>query len=442
MALFSLDPGNITLLWLPSGIALVMCHRWGCKAFPFIFLASFTSNYPGMAESTGTNPFLHTAISSFADGLAGFIATYFLKRFLPEGLRQTHDLLPFSLWVCLATTFITSIIVSSNMAIGGFIAIDRIIPFTRMLILADSLGILLIYPIYQSWMNESILSRKELYWLAGTSTSLLIFLCLGFTILPGMVFFIFPIILILSFNVRILGVVSISALTLIGIIAATAHNVGPFITPDPLDSNFRLMAFVFSTSLTILGITLQNHQLVLSESSSKIWQIAAEHDPLTGLINRRAFLPILHAEHERARRNGRVYTLAVLDLDHFKSINDSYGHLSGDDVLRAVVAIMTENCRSSDSVARIGGEEFAILFPNCNSEEAFLPLERIRANLADNPVKINEKQITVTVSIGVASYTYEEENELDLISRADKALYTAKETGRNKIIIDDAVYLA
>ncbi len=442
MALFSLEPGNITLLWLPSGIALAMCHRFGCKAFPFIFLASFTSNYPGMAESTGTNPFLHTTISSFADGLAGFIATYFLKRFLPDGLRQTNDLLPFSLWVCLVTTSITSIIVSINMAIGGFITVDRIIPFIRMLILADSLGILLIYPIYQSWMNGIPLSRKELYWLAGTSTSLLILLCLGFTILPGMVFFIFPIILILSFNVRILGVVSISALTLIGIIAATAHNVGPFITLDPLDSNFRLMAFVFSTSLTILGITLQNYQLLLSESSSKVWQSAAEHDPLTGLINRRAFLPILHAEHEQAKRNGRVYTLAVLDLDHFKSINDSYGHLSGDDVLRAVVAIMTENCRSSDSVARMGGEEFAILFPNCKIEEAFLALERIRANLADNPVKLNEKQITVTVSIGIASYMHGEENELDLISRADKALYTAKETGRNRIIIDGAVYPA
>jgi diguanylate cyclase (GGDEF)-like protein len=437
MALFSLEPGNITLLWLPSGIALVMYHRWGGKAFPFIFLASFASNYPGMQESTGTNPFLHTTISSIADGLAGFVATYFLKRFLPDGLRQTHDLLPFGLWVCLATTLITSIIVSINMAIGGFISVDRIIPFIRMLILADSLGILLIYPIYQSWMNGATLSRQELYWLAGTSANLLILLSLGFTILPGMVFFIFPIILILSFNVRILGVVSISALSLIGIIAATAHNIGPFVATDPMDSNFRLMAFVFSTSLTILGITLQNHQLLLSESSSKVWQIAAEHDPLTGLMNRRAFLPILHTEHERAKRNGRVYTLAVLDLDHFKFINDNYGHLAGDDVLCAVVAIMTENCRSSDSVARIGGEEFAILFPNCNTEEAFLPLERIRANLADNPVKINEKHIIVTVSIGIASFTYGEEDDLNLISRADKALYTAKETGRNKIVIDD-----
>ena len=86
MAFFSLEPGNITLLWLPSGIALLICHRWGCIAFPFIFIASFASNYPGMLASPGNNPLFHTAIGSFADALAGFSAG--IDRSRPVALQQ------------------------------------------------------------------------------------------------------------------------------------------------------------------------------------------------------------------------------------------------------------------------------------------------------------------------------------------------------------------
>lgn len=435
MAFFSLEPGNITLLWLPSGIALLMCHRWGCKAFPFIFIASFASNYPGMVSSPGKNPLLHTVINSLADALAGFLAARFMKKFLPNGLRFTHDLLPFSFWVCLVTTNVTSLIMALNLYVGEFIPLDRIIPFIRMLVFADSMGILLLYPIYQSWLNGISITKIEIKWIAIISLGLCFLLTLGFTILPALVFFILPLILVLSFNVRIAGVVIISAISFISIVIATALNLGPFITTNQIDTNFRLIAFVFSGALTVLGIALQNQQLSLTETSSKFWQIAAEHDPLTGLINRRAFLPILKKEHQRAMQTGKIYTLALLDLDHFKSINDKYGHHSGDKVLTAITEIMNENCRSSDSIVRMGGEEFAILFPNCTIDEAFLPLERIRANLANQPIEVSNERIYVTTSIGVASF-HNDESELELMTRADKALYAAKSAGRNLIILD------
>lgn len=134
------------------------------------------------------------------------------------------------------------------------------------------------------------------------------------------------------------------------------------------------MAFVFSSSLAILGVVLQSHQLGISESSSKLWQDAAEHDPLTGLINRRAFIPILNKEHQRANQTGKIYTLALLDLDHFKIINDSYGHQSGDRVLCSIAKIMNENCRSSDSIVRMGEKNLQFYFQIAQWRKPFYPL--------------------------------------------------------------------
>ena len=120
MSLFSLEPGNITLLWLPSGLALIMAIEWGFISVPFIILASFLANYPGMAMSSGKYPILFTAINSSADGFAGILAMQLLKKFLPNGLRYTNDLFPFGL-VWFITTLITSSFMSIFMLIGEYI---------------------------------------------------------------------------------------------------------------------------------------------------------------------------------------------------------------------------------------------------------------------------------------------------------------------------------
>lgn len=436
MALFALKPGNITLLWLPSGIALVMCIQWGYRAIPFIVLASFVANLSGMSALSGVGPFLHTAVAAITDGLVGVIAMHLLKYFLPNGLTHTHDLVPFGFWVCIVPTSITSIILSVNLAVGGYIPWHETENFFLMLVLADSLGILLVYPVYQGWCDEWTISRGNLYWLSGTAIVMATLLVLGFTLLPGMIFFIVPVLLVLSFNVNLFGVAAISSVSLISVIAATAHNVGPFLAIDAMDSNFRLMAFVFSSALTILGIALQNRQLLSTEHSSKLWKNAAEHDPLTGLINRRAFLPRLQNEHQRALRTRNNYTFAMLDLDYFKSINDRYGHHCGDEVLCTLAAVMLENCRSIDSVVRMGGEEFGILFPECTTDQAIIALERIRKRFDSRPVMADGKLVSVTVSIGVASFTDVQEMDAEVVERADRALYAAKEAGRNRIIVD------
>ncbi len=436
MAVFSLKPANITLLWLPSGIALLMCVQWGFRAFPFVVIASFAANLPGMVTSPGPNPYMHAAVSAITDGSAGILAAFFLKRHVPQGLKHVHDLLPFCLWICLGTTTVTSIAISLNLCAGGYIQWNEFGSFTVQLLLADSLGILLVFQIYQGWREKQKLTRSDARWIAGSALIVGLLLALGFSILPGTVFFTVPFLLILSFNVGLLGVSAVTSVALVSIIAATAHGLGPFAAADQSDTNFRLMAFLFSTALTILGMALQNRQLVQTEHSRQIWHEAVHHDHLTGLINRRGFVPRLHDMHQHALGHGTVYSVGMLDLDHFKQINDTYGHPCGDDVLCALAAVIVENSRPVDSPARMGGEEFAILLPDHTAEEAGVVLERIRHQLESKPVSTGGELIAVTVSIGVASLSHSKERDADVLARADRALYAAKAQGRNRVVLD------
>jgi two-component system, cell cycle response regulator len=163
-------------------------------------------------------------------------------------------------------------------------------------------------------------------------------------------------------------------------------------------------------------------------------EFQATHDPLTGLWNRRAILEILQRELDRSRREAAPLGLIMLDLDHFKEINDSYGHQTGDEVLREVGRIMASSLRSYDSAGRYGGEEFLMVLPGCGVEDSRVIAERLRLSSSDNPIEIPGSALMVTISLGVA--TTEGSKEWDtgsLIKAADEALYRAKSSGRNRV---------
>ena len=170
------------------------------------------------------------------------------------------------------------------------------------------------------------------------------------------------------------------------------------------------------------------------EDRIEILTRVARTDVLTGLLNRRAFEERLVEEVERARRgNRRSISLAVFDLDHFKSINDTYGHAVGDAILRKVGVILNERARRSDVVARIGGEEFAFILPSTTAESAVLFLDRIRRVIATQlEVMADGEVVRATASFGVATVR-EGELPRDALKRADEALYRAKHGGRNRV---------
>jgi diguanylate cyclase (GGDEF)-like protein len=160
----------------------------------------------------------------------------------------------------------------------------------------------------------------------------------------------------------------------------------------------------------------------------------AHIDGLTRLPNRRRFETDMDAEWERCRRYGRPMALVMLDLDHFKRLNDEYGHLTGDQALRGVADALTHVLRTSDTGYRYGGEELALLLRETSMREAIAVAERVRQ--AVEGVRVDDSAVRVTASLGVAERRAGMLSPEELVSAADAALYTAKHAGRNRVVAD------
>ena len=164
-------------------------------------------------------------------------------------------------------------------------------------------------------------------------------------------------------------------------------------------------------------------------------EILATFDSLTGLYNRRAILGKLHELINLANRYKEDFSLSMLDIDHFKRVNDRYGHLTGDEVLEKIATLIRRNIRDTDIVGRYGGEEFIIILPKTNLSSAWVVAERIRTIIEKTEMKDSAGNVfAITVSQGLAGWE-RDEDATSLISRADEALYKAKEKGRNRVQI-------
>jgi two-component system cell cycle response regulator len=177
------------------------------------------------------------------------------------------------------------------------------------------------------------------------------------------------------------------------------------------------------------------YALKLGETLDALRRLATR-DELTGLLNRREFDRILLEEQERALRFGQSIALIIVDVDHFKAVNDEHGHPIGDLVLQEIARRLGREVRSVDRVARLGGEEFGVILVQSDEEAARMVAERMGATMREHPVAIREGALLpVTVSAGIASLPRHARSASALISAADKALYAAKSAGRNRAVI-------
>ncbi len=175
-------------------------------------------------------------------------------------------------------------------------------------------------------------------------------------------------------------------------------------------------------------------QLVLDQN--RLLERMATHDELTGLCNRRKLAEVMKREVERSRRYGTELSLLMLDLDHFKKVNDTYGHDFGDFVIKEFAARLLAGIRRSDFSFRFGGEEFIVLLPQTGISGALTAAEKIRALCSEQPFSGLQASISMTVSIGIAScQEHKPQQPDDLICCADRALYLAKELGRNRVVV-------
>jgi len=163
----------------------------------------------------------------------------------------------------------------------------------------------------------------------------------------------------------------------------------------------------------------------------------ATRDPLTGLYNFRQLHVSLDEEITRSQRYGHAFCVFIVDVDHFKAVNDNYGHLFGDHVLKKLGEIMQRNLRGTDRLFRYGGEEFCILMPETSQEEAAAIADRMMDTIRNHTFACDGKSAKITVSIGSVGFPFQSIDKVELIKLADQALYRAKESGRDRFVFSD-----
>ncbi|MDD3269076.1 MAG: diguanylate cyclase [Syntrophomonadaceae bacterium] len=181
------------------------------------------------------------------------------------------------------------------------------------------------------------------------------------------------------------------------------------------------------------GARILNLQQSL-EKALEAQSYQAQHDSLTGLLNHRQILQVLENEIIRSARQGSSMAVIMGDLDHFKKVNDTYGHVAGDAVLIETAERLRNNIRLYDKVGRYGGEEFLLVLPGCTMDEALMIGKRILESIANQPIKFQDYSIPITISLGLAFNDIGAATDLaDIVQAADAAMYQAKQNGRNRL---------
>lgn len=219
-----------------------------------------------------------------------------------------------------------------------------------------------------------------------------------------------------------------------GLLATPSQPLGPqseFILWMAISIVF-LRFLIIQTEIANLGNKLREKNAALNAATEKL-ALQAGSDELTGLINRREFMRVLGSELNRSSHSAIPFCVALLDIDHFKQINDRYGHAVGDIVLSTAARIFRQSVRASDMCARYGGEEFTILITTSDFEGAAKMLDRLRENLENHDWDTIGPKMRVTVSVGLTIWA-PGDNETEILRRADSAMYRAKHQGRNRVI--------
>jgi diguanylate cyclase (GGDEF)-like protein len=240
-------------------------------------------------------------------------------------------------------------------------------------------------------------------------------------------FYLFPIAAISWFSGRTYGLIAavFSAVVLLASdliwYAPSRHSIVPY-----WNSFVGCMIFV----IVVLGLTRIKHDMAIIRGIAEKEKTLARTDSLTGIANVRAFYEALNSETEKARRYDHPVTIVCMDIDDFKKINDSYGHLAGDEVLKEIADMIRRIIRNVDTEARLGGDEFAILLPETTAEEARSMIERIHLVVKE---ELRKKNWQVTISAGIASFVKILPSADAMISRADGLMYAAKISGKDRI---------
>ncbi len=422
LALAFVHPSS-TAVWPPTGIALAALLMFGYDVWPGVFLGAFFVNL-----TTAGTPLtsLAIAIGNTAEGL---IAAYLVKRFAKgtNAFQRARDTFKFAALAGLAAPIVAATIGVTTLSIAGYAPWAQFQPIWLTWWLGDGTGALLIAPLILLWVADFGFhwNRSQLVeittlvvglifvgeivfcglFISGTRGYSLEYLCIPFLLWAA-----------LRFGQReaIGATVALSGIAIWG----TLHGFGPFTTPDKNDSLLLLQAFtaiIAAMTLALAAMSSERRRIEADVSN------LAVTDPLTGLANYRKLIDVLDAEVRRSNRTGRAFSVLLIDMDHLKEINDRFGHLAGSRALCRLSDILRIYCRSIDTAARYGGDEFALVMPETEEEEAEQVAARICACAQEDL-----EQPSISVSIGAAVYPKSGETIDLLLDAADRAMYSMK----------------
>jgi diguanylate cyclase (GGDEF)-like protein len=431
---------SATAVWPPAGIALAALLLLGYRVWPGIFLGAFLVNLT-TAGSVATSIGIATG-----NTLEGLVGAYLINRFANGRHAYDHsqDVFRASALAAVVSTTVSATLGVTSLCLGGFADIARFGSIWLTWWLGDAAGNLVVAPLCVLWITKPRPRWKGRKVLEGVLLFLAIALVASVEfggLLPidrqhyPLGFLSVPILMWAAFRFGQREAATVIAILSTVAIWGTLRGHGPFARWPTSESLLLLQAFMAvmaTTTIAVAAVVAERRRF-----ESKLVRLA-DHDGLTDVLNRRRFLADLSQQLALARRYGTHGALLFLDLDDFKAVNDRRGHLVGDRVLASISHLLRGRLRDSDLLARMGGDEFAILLPHTDGPRAQAVAAQLQGALRSHRTLLDGETVVVTASMGIALFPEHGSTAADLLANADTAMYEAKAAGHNLVRVCSA----
>jgi diguanylate cyclase (GGDEF)-like protein len=425
---------SATPVWPPTGIALAALLVLGYRASPAIWLGAFLANLAttgSLVSSAGI------AVGNTVEALAG---AWLVNRFAGgrHAVERSADLFKFAVLAAVSTS------ISATLGVFSLSADGFVQPGTHGAVwltwwLGDLVGALIVAPLVLLWSADWRLRFSPVR--AGETTALLLAVLAGGLVMFGgflppfpLTFLALPLLLWPAFRFGPREAVTVAALLGVIAVAGTLRGVGSFAGRSPNHSFLLLQSFMGVSTLTALAVAGEVAERKRLEARLSH---LADYDSLTDVLSRRRFQEQLDQQLADTRRYGTPAALLFVDMDDFKSVNDRFGHAAGDKVLANVAALLRGRLRDSDSLGRIGGDEFVVLLPHADREQAEAVASQLLKAIATQPTALGEKEIRSAASIGIALLSDHGQTLEEILAHADDAMFAAKAAGHNTFRVYD-----
>ncbi|HEY0767501.1 MAG TPA: MASE1 domain-containing protein [Steroidobacteraceae bacterium] len=415
---------SATPIWPPAGLALAAFLLLGFDVWPAILLGAFFANLTTQG-SIATS--LGIGVGNMLEGLLGAILvnrfahgrTFFLRPW---------DIVKFAALAATLSTTVSATVGLTSLALGGFVRWEDYGHIWLTWWLGDAAGDLVVAPVLVLWGTAPRL-RWNGRWLLEAAALIFSLSVVALIVFTGLIpavgmerlpleFLCVPFLFWAAFRIGRRGVVTCMLVLSWISIAGTLRGLGPFARASLNESLLLLQAYLAVKAVTMLAAAAVVWQRRQAQDQSRRQAVS---DELTGLANYRSLMSNLAAEIRRAQRAGRAFTTLLLDMDGLKEVNDRFGHLVGNRALTRIAECLRSACRVTDTAARFGGDEFAIILPETSEEGARQLAGRIADRLA-----ADDERPRLSVSIGIAMFPRDGATAENLLSAADRELYRAK----------------